>query len=506
MFRKKRIALLGLMLESNSFAPVTGRDDFLSRLYVAGLEMAEELRKDESKIPAEMHSFCATMDRSVEWEAAPILIGLVEAGGPIDHDFFAQTLEDMKARLEAAMPLDGVYICNHGAMITTRDRDPDGKIFEMTRSVVGKDCPIVATLDLHGNVSDRMVAAVNLVVAYQTNPHVDMVARGREAAFAMTSMLSGLRPASAVIRLPVCPPTVTLLTDKGPYADLMRYGQARSGGEIMNVSILGGFAYADTAKNGLCIIVTARSDHALAEAVARDIAEFAWRDYRRYDPHLTPLDEAVAKAVAAGQDPSLPAVILADVADNPGGGANGNTTWLLEALIKARANGAALGIFNDPALAREAMELGEGARFRAVFNRVEPDKFSRRFEANATVMRIRDGDCVGRRGFYANRRLDLGTTVLLDVEGVKVVVISIRTQCADPVFFEMMGIDISKARSIVVKSRGHFRAGFDEFFGPDQVIEVDAPGLSSPVLTRFDFKFLPRPIFPIDRDVVWPRA
>ncbi|TIP34916.1 MAG: M81 family metallopeptidase, partial [Mesorhizobium sp.] len=124
--------------------------DFLSRLYVAGLEMAEELRKDESKIPAEMHSFCATMDRSVEWEAAPILIGLVEAGGPIDHDFFAQTLEDMKARLEAAMPLDGVYICNHGAMITTRDRDPDGEIFEMTRSVVGKDCPIVATLDLHG--------------------------------------------------------------------------------------------------------------------------------------------------------------------------------------------------------------------------------------------------------------------------------------------------------------------------------------------------------------------
>ncbi|TIV43364.1 MAG: M81 family metallopeptidase, partial [Mesorhizobium sp.] len=85
MFRKKKIALLGLMLESNSFAPVTGRDDFLSRLYVAGIEMAEELRKDESKIPAEMHSFCATMDISVEWEAAPILIGLVEAGGPIDH-------------------------------------------------------------------------------------------------------------------------------------------------------------------------------------------------------------------------------------------------------------------------------------------------------------------------------------------------------------------------------------------------------------------------------------
>ncbi|MDI6838600.1 M81 family metallopeptidase [Ciceribacter thiooxidans] len=506
MFQKKRIAILGLMLESNSFAPVTGRDDFLSRLYLAGIEMAEELREDESRIPAEIHSFCATMDVSTEWEAVPILIGLVEAGGPIDHEFFVQTLADMKNRLEAAMPLDGVYICNHGAMITTENRDPDAEIFEMVRSVVGKDTPVVATLDLHGNVSDRMVAAVDLVIAYQTNPHVDMVARGREAAAALIEMLDGLRPVASIIRLPVCPPTVTLLTEKGPYADLMKYGQAKSGGEIMNVSILGGFAYADTPKNGLCIIVTARSDRARAEAVARDIAETAWKDYRRYDPHLTSLDDAVAKAVAVGENPDLPAVILADVADNPGGGANGNTTWILEALVSARAKGSVLGIFNDPLLAQEAMQLGVGETFRAVFNRVEPDRFSRRFEANATIVRIRDGDCVGRRGFYANRRLNLGTTVLLDVEGVQVVVVSIRTQCADPVFLEMMGIDIAKARSVVVKSRGHFRAGFDEFFGPDQVVEVDAPGLSSPILSRFEFKFLPRPIFPVDRDVTWPRG
>src|SRR5690606_23702130 len=111
---------------------------------------------------------------------------------------------------------------------------------------------------------------------------------------------------------------------------------------------------------------------------------------------------------------------------------------------------------------------------------VEPDSFSRRFEADATVLRIRDGDCVGRRGFYRGRRLNLGTTALLDLGGIKVVVVSIRTQCADPVFLEMMGIDIGAARSVAVKSRGHFRAGFDEFFGPDQVIEVDTPGLTSP--------------------------
>jgi microcystin degradation protein MlrC len=277
-------------------------------------------------------------------------------------------------------------------------------------------------------------------------------------------------------------------------------------GDIVNVSILGGFAYADTPKNGLAIIVTARSGKPAAEAVARDIAEYAWRDHQRYEPSLTSLEAAVAQARRAGEDMSEQPVILADVADNPGGGANGNTIWILEALVTAGAQGAVLGIFNDAELAKEAAQLGEGAKFRAVFNRNPSDQFSRRFEAEATVLRIRDGDCVGRRGFYAGRRINVGTTALLDLGGVKVVVVSIRTQCADPVFLEMMGIDISKARAVVVKSRGHFRAGFDEFFGPGQVIEVDTPGLSSPILSRFDFKHLPRPVFPIDRDATWPRA
>lgn len=503
---KKRVALLGLMLESNSFAPVTGRDDFLKRLYVVGDELRSELSRSESKIPAELLSFQTTMNGRLEWEPVPILMGLCESGGPMDHAFFEETLVEMRTRLQAAMPLDGVYICNHGAMITTEESDPDGIMLDMVREIVGPDVPVVATLDLHGNVSDRMVQAADVVISYQTNPHVDMVARGQDAARALNEMFRGLRPEAAIVRLPVTPPTVTLLTAEGPYADLINYGRTRLTPDILNISILGGFAYADTPKNGLAIIVTARSGKAAAERLAREIAEHAWKDYRRYVPQLTSLEDAVASAVRAGEDPAVSPVILADVADNPGGGANGNTTWILEALVKAGAKGAVLGVFNDPALAEEAMALGEGARFRAVFNRLEPDSFSRRFEAEATVLRFRDGDCVGRRGFYAGRRLNLGTTVLLDLGGVKVVVISIRTQCADPVFLEMMGIDIGEARSVVVKSRGHFRAGFDEFFAPGQVIEVDAPGLSSPLLWRFDFKNLPRPMFPIDQDVTWPRS
>lgn len=500
----KRIAILGLMLESNSFAPVIVKEDFLSRLYVAGKEIIDELANADSRLPAEFRSFCATLDSRCLWTPAPILLGLVEAGGPMDHGFFQSTLDDMRARLEAAMPLDGVYICNHGAMITTQDRDPDGTIFSAVRAIVGPTTPIVATLDLHGNVSQTMVDKADVIVAYRTNPHVDMVARGVEAAEAMLALWAGMQPQKAFLRLPITPPTVTLLTASGPYGDLIDYGQTKISDEILNVSILGGFAYADTPKNGLAILVTARQSAAAATAAARDIAIRAWADHERYRPQLTPLNDAIAHALAVAKDPALPAIALADVADNPGGGGSGNTIWIMSALCKAGVTEAIMGVINDPDLALEAHQLGTGGRFKAVFNRnAGDDPFSQRYEAEATVLALKDGDCVGRRGFYANRRMNLGATALLDLGGVKVVVISIRTQCADPVFLEMMGLDIAKARVVAVKSRGHFRAGFDEFFNHDQVIEVDAPGLTSPILSRFAFKNIPRPAFPIDEEVSW---
>ncbi|SDK60631.1 M81 family metallopeptidase [Aliiruegeria lutimaris] len=499
----RKVALLGLMLESNSFAPVITEEDYLRRVYLAGDEILRDLASFDPMLPTELCGFCREMDSQGDWQPAPVLVGLVEAGGPLEHGFYKTTLAEMRRRLEAAMPLDAVYICNHGAMITTEMLDPDGEIFAMVREIVGPDTPIVATLDLHGNVSSRMVDSVDVIVSYRTNPHVDMLERGKEAARILQELFSGMEPEVAFLRLPIVPPTVTQLTEEGPYADLIDYGQSLVGEGIVNISILGGFAYSDTPKNGLAIIVTAREKGGTADRVARKIAQLAWDSHRRFMPVLTSMETAVERVLQVSRDPSLPPVILADVADNPGGGGNGNTMWIIEALHAAGATGVIVGVINDPRLAAEAADLGEGSVFRAVFNRDEPDQFSRRFEAEARVVSIRDGDCVGRRGFYAGRRMNLGLTVRLALGGIDVVVISIRNQCADPVFLEMMGLDIGAARAVVVKSRGHFRAGFSEFFGPDQVIEVDAPGLTSPILSRFDFKNMPRPVFPVDSEVEW---
>jgi len=295
-----------------------------------------------------------------------------------------------------------------------------------------------------------------------------------------------------------------MLTAAGPYAEMIDFGQRRMSPEILNVSVMGGFAFADTAKNGLTVVVTARCDHRAAESLAREIAELGWANRERFYPRLTSLDEAVTKALTVGRDPSLPALAFADVADNPGGGGRGNTTFLLRAFHEAGVTGALLGVFFDPDLAAEAHRQGLSASFEARFNRSENTKFSEPYAAPATVFALTDGDCVGRRGIYAGLRLELGPCAGLQVGGVTVVVISHRVQCADPVFFEMMGLDIGRARSVVVKSRGHFRGGYDEFFGPSQIVEVDLPGLTSPMLNRFEWTRLPRPVIPLDDNVEWP--
>ncbi len=496
-----RIALLGIHLESNAFAPPATEHDFKRLWYFEGAAMLEEAAKPAPDMPGEISGFLDAM-RGRDWTPVPILLTGSGPKGPADHAFFAGVLADMERRLLAAGPLDAAYICNHGAMTTTGSLDPDGEVYAMVRRILGVR-PVVASVDLHANISERMVESVDVLVSYITNPHVDMYDRGAESARHLIDLLAGQRAASAFIRLPLTPASVSLLTASGPYADLIAEGQRRQTGQIMNVSSVGGFVCADTPKNGLSIIVTARGDVAPARRLALDLAHQTWDDRQRFVKTLTPLGEAIRLAAEAGADPGRAAVIFSDSVDNPGGGGAGNTVDLLKALHEARVTGAIVGLFIDADLAAEAHRLGVGARFQAVFNRVGEGPHAARFTVDATVGALHDGVCVGRRGLYAARGVHLGPTARLDLGGVSVVVATERRQCADPVFFEMMGLDVGRARTVVVKSRGHFRAGFDEFFPPERVYEVDTPGVTSPVLERIAFKGLPRPVFPLDPETVW---
>jgi microcystin degradation protein MlrC len=496
-----RIAILGFSIECNKFAPPATKAHFLARTYLEGDDIITEARAPTPTMLPETPGFVAAMDAAGPWRPVGIALAMSEPNGPVEHGFFLELLDTITRRLTAALPLDGVYICAHGAGLTTEEDDPEGLLFETVRGIVGPDAPVVATFDLHANVSDRMVQPIDAFIGYRTNPHLDMRERGAEAALALRELLAGVKTERVRLRLPIVPPTVTLLTAAGPYAEMIELGQRKMTPAIMNVSVMGGFAYADTAKNGLSVIVTSRGDRQAADTLAREIAQYGWDQRARFYPKLTPLDDAVAKALAVGRDASLPALVFADVADNPGGGGRGNTMFLLRAFAEAGVKSALFGIIYDPPLAAEAHKYGLHYNFEARFNREETTNFSEPWSAPARVAALSDGNCVGRRGIYAGQRLALGPCTALAIGGITIVVVSHRLQCADPVFFEMMGLDIAKARSVVVKSRGHFRGGFDEFFKPEQIVEVDLPGLTSPMLNRFEWTRLPRPVIPLDDGV-----
>ncbi len=500
-----RIAILGFAIESNRFAPVSTRADFVGRAYLAGDRLLADARSPAPAITPEIPAFIRRMDANGAWTPVPILFANAESGGPVDHAFFAETLAIMERELRAAMPLDAIYICEHGAAITTEEDDPDGAVFEMARSVAGPAIPIVATVDLHANVSDRMVDHVDTLISYRRNPHTDMAERGAEAAEILIELMQGVHITVAHVRMPVCAPPTQLLTapGTGPYADMIQAAEALDDSRIVNISVVGGFAYGDTPKNGLTVIVSTRDNAELARRIALDIAAPAWQGRAAFTPDLMPLAQAVQLAKKAGEDSAAPAVLLADVADNPGGGGRGNTPYLLQALLKENVRGAVLGVVTDPQLSAEAHALGTGALFTARFNRTETTNYSDAFEAPATVLRLHSGKGVGRRGQLAGCSFNLGPSALLQLGGVQVAVITNRHQCHEPMFFEMFGIDIAAARTVAVKSRGHFRAAFDEFFEPGQIVNVDAPGLTSPILSRFDFKRLPRPVVPIDAATEW---
>ncbi|WP_135465803.1 M81 family metallopeptidase [Crenalkalicoccus roseus] len=501
-----RVAVLGLHLEANAFAPPTTREDFERQCLARGEEITTLARGGASHLPGEIPGFYRRMDETGSWMPVPVLIAAAPPGGPIAQAVLADLLDEMARRLAAALPLDGVYIASHGASSATGDEDSDGTLAAMVRRIVGPTVPVVASHDLHCNVSERLVESVDAFAAYRTNPHVDMAARAAECADLLREMLAGERMARAFLRLPLCPPTVTLLTAEGPYADLVREAEALMAADprIANASVTGGFVFSDLPKCGLCVTVTARGgDRAAARAAALCLARLAWAGRHRHARRLLSIAEAVEIARRAARGEEAPA-IFSDAGDNPGGGGRGNTAWLLAALHEARVPGVVLGVFVDPALAAEAHALGEGAAFEAVFNRVESE-FSKRLAAPARVLALRDGKGVGRRGTMAGRRFDLGPSALLELResGLRVVVGSLRRQCHEPRMLEMHGVDIAAARAVVVKSRGHFRAGFDEFFPEARIFEVDTPGLTSPVLANFAWKRLPRPVFPLDPEAAW---
>ncbi|NBS48648.1 MAG: MlrC family protein 3, partial [Betaproteobacteria bacterium] len=308
---RPRVAIAGFFLECNRWSPVTTRAMFEQSVDLAGEALQAELRSPSPRVLPDTAGFVAGMDVSGPWEPVAIRIAGAQPGGPADHAYFESLVADIEARLREALPLDAVFISSHGAALTTEIDDPDGLLFARIRALVGPAVPVVAVLDLHTNVSRAMTDALSGFVAYRTNPHVDLRERGTEAAVLMRRFLAEGPGTVALVKLPLVPPaTAQLIAEGTPYAELIEHGQSALGGEILNVSLCGGFALADSIKCGFSVVVTAtHGQHEKARTLALSLAHRVWRERHRFVSRLTPLPDAVALALQAGQGAGLPLIL-----------------------------------------------------------------------------------------------------------------------------------------------------------------------------------------------------
>ena len=508
MVSKKRIAICGFNLESNRFSPICNENDFKESMYFSGPDISKEARTKHPRIHLGVKGFFNVMDEIFDgengWEDKPIMVIGSQPAGPVEENFFNKFLNELETRLKSVGPVDGVYICQHGAAVATHTHDPDGEMFQLIRRIVGPEVPIVATLDLHANISQKMVNETDLLIGYRTNPHIDMFERGQEAAHGMLELFSGIELHKHWIKLPLVAPSVTLLTDDGhPYGDLIREGQRFIGKDIINVTILAGFAFSDTPKNGMSFLVYSRKSCENAKMVAQKLAQKAWDERERYKTNMISLSKATKLAKEVGDTPSAEPLLFADPADNPGGGGRGNTTFILKEFLSAGVKNCVVAVFFDIYAVRSAFEAGIGSKISITLNENEKNQFSESIDVEATVISLHSGEFKGKFGMVAGTSADTGKTAVLEVEGIQLICISKRQQCRSSDFLSAFGIDPTNCKSIVVKSRGHFRAGFKHIFNPSQILEIDVPGLTSPNLSNFDWEYLPRPVYPMDKDTIW---
>ena len=424
----------------------------------------------------------------------PSLAAAASPAGRVTADFYAQTKARLLADLRAAAPLDGVLLDLHGAMVPEAAEDGEGDLLRAVRAALGPAVPVGVTLDFHANVTADMVAHATLLHGYKTYPHVDMDARGREAAERLTDVVAGrLRPAVAWRQTPLLPPIAGQLTARGP---MRRLNDLADGMErdprVVSVSVFAGFPLADIHDAGLSVYVATDGDRPLAERLADELARTAWEHRREFLHTALPVAAAVAKALAATGRP----VVLADIADNTGGGGAGDTTEVLRELLRVGARGVTVACVWDPAAVAACARAGVGATVTVeVGGKVDPSHGAP-VPVTGRVRTLSDGRFVHRGPMFRGLEGRLGPTAVLDVNDLKIVLISYRWQTLDPEMIRFVGIDPAAERILVVKSSVHYRAAFEPI--AHEVIEVDAPGLSSSNLARFSFKHVRRPIFPLD--------
>ena len=480
-----RVAIGMMSHETNTFSTVkTTLKDF-NPLY--GNELIRNFKGTRSGIGG----FIDVLEEE-NVEIIPTMAAGATPAGPLAQDDYLHIVNEIVDRTREAS-VDGVLLALHGAMVAENEPEAEGFLLEELMSAIGDEKPILITLDLHGLISCMIVENCDAIFGYDTNPHIDMYERGVEAAETLIKTLNNeLNPVVTHKKLPMIPPTINQRTTEGPMVELLKEARRHeSKNGVLNVCLFPAFPYADIERVGSAVVVVADGDIDLANSVASEMGQKMWDLREEFLKPLTPIKEAVKRAMEAEEGP----IILADVADNPGGGAPGDGTEILRELIEMNADNVGFACIKDPEAVEEAIRVGVRNQFTGKIGAKTDDYHGEPIYVEGIVRTLTDGRFI-HKAMALGVPADVGRTAVIDIDGIEVILTEKSHAPNDPEVYRRNGLEPTDKKILVLKSRGHFRAAYEPF--SKEVIEVDAPGLTTPNLNWFTYENIPRPIWPFD--------
>ncbi|KKB79344.1 microcystin LR degradation protein MlrC-like protein [Devosia limi DSM 17137] len=400
-----------------------------------------------------------------------------DPAGLINRDTYEFLRDEILDQLRAALPVDGVVMGLHGAMVAAGYDDPEGDLLTRMREIVGPDVLICAELDPHSHLTAKRVAATNFLVAFKEFPHIDFVDRARDLWAIVVRTLKGeIKPVMSVFD----PQMIDVFpTSKQPmrgFVDQLLALEA-SDPEILSLSVIHGFMAADVPEMGTKIIAitdgNAAKGAALAEKLGRELYDM------RGTFMVKQIDEvaAVTQALAAPRGP----VVIADVWDNPGGGTAGDATVLLAELIGRGATDVAVGTIWDPIAVQICFAAGEGAEIPLRFGAKSAPDTGNPIDKRVKIIKL----VANAEMKFGESFAPFGDAVWIQFDGIDVILNSTRAQSFDPSLFSVMGIDPTKRKILLIKSTNHFYDSFARIAAEIIYCSAGRPYPNTPATTNY---------------------
>lgn len=466
-----RIAVGGFLHETNTFAPTKATyQDFVHGGGWPAMAHGAGVLKVMRRINVGLAGFVEAAELN-GWELVPTISAAASPSAHVTEDAFERVMKEMLDGIANAGPIDAVYLDLHGAMVTEHHDDGEGEILARVRKVIGKDLPLVASLDLHANVSPEMIAHADALIAYRTYPHVDMADTGRACAKHLALLLDGQRFAKAFRQLPFLIPISWQCTNDQPTRGIYEKLAALESDAVATLSFAPGFPAADFRDCGPSVFAYGRTQ-ADADAAAEKVVALVESHEDDFDGRIYSPDDGVRLAMELSKSASKP-IVIADTQDNPGAGGDSDTTGMLRALVRNKAS-AATGVIYDPESAKSAHAAGVGATVTLSLGGKSGIPGDAPYEETFIVESLSDGIFVASGPYYGGRDMDMGLSACLRIGDVRVVVGSYKAQLADQSMYRYVGIEPTKEKILVNKSSVHFRADFEPI--AEKLLICAAPG------------------------------